>query len=186
MRPLTFSLAAVLLAATACGRSAPAPTPAPAGPRAEAPSGNAARPSVPGGARGAPGRSGGQAGGQQAQPSPKPYDQVITSEAESRPGMFATHRIGEKLYFEIPRDQLDKDELLVVEIAKTVLGSGYGGQAVSNGVYRWQLRNDRVYLRAVSYEAIADSTTPEYRAVQAANTPPIVADFDVAAYGPDS
>ncbi len=100
--------------------------------------------------------------------------------------MFTVHRIGSKLMFEIPRDQLDKDELLVIEIAKTVLGSGYGGQAVSNGVYRWQRRNDRVYLRAVSYEAMADSTTPEYRAVEAANTPPIVADFNVEAYGPDS
>jgi len=100
--------------------------------------------------------------------------------------MFTVHRIGSKLMFEIPRDQLDKDELLVIEIAKTVLGSGYGGQAVSNGVYRWQRRDDRVYLRAVSYEAMADSTTPEYRAVEAANTPPIVADFNVEAYGPDS
>jgi len=33
---------------------------------------------------------------------------------------------------------------------------------------------------------MADSTTPEYRAVEAANTPPIVADFNVEAYGPDS
>jgi len=100
--------------------------------------------------------------------------------------MFTVHRIGSKLMFVIPRDELDKDELLVIEIAKTVLGSGYGGQAVSNGVYRWQRRDDRVYLRAVSYEAMADSTTPEYRAVEAANTPPIVADFNVEAYGPDS
>jgi hypothetical protein len=100
--------------------------------------------------------------------------------------MFSVHRIGSKLMFEIPRSQLDKDELLVIEIAKTVLGSGYGGQAVGNGVYRWQLRDDRVYLRAVSYEAMADSATPEYRAVEAANTPPIVANFNVEAYGADS
>ena len=129
---------------------------------------------------------GGGAGGGQAEPSPKPYGQVVTSEAKSKPGMFTVHQIGPKILFEIPRSQLDKDELLVIEIAKTVLGSGYGGQAVGNGVYRWQLRDNKVYLRTISYEAVADPTTPEYKAVEAANTPPIIADLNVEAYGPDS
>src|SRR5690349_17268395 len=34
--------------------------------------------------------------------TPKPYKEVITAEAKSDPGMFTTHRIDEKLYFEIP------------------------------------------------------------------------------------
>ena len=100
--------------------------------------------------------------------------------------MFAVHRVGTRLLFEIPRAQLNKDELLVTEIARTALGVGYGGQAVSNRVYRWERRDNRVYLRSISYEAIADSTTPEYRAVRDANVPPIVAVFNVEAYGPDS
>ncbi|MCG6958256.1 MAG: zinc-dependent metalloprotease [Gemmatimonadetes bacterium] len=143
-------------------------------------------PGATAGARGGQQARGGQGGGSQAEPSPKPYDQVVTSEAKSKPGMFTVHQIGSKYLFEIPRSQLDKDELLVIEIAKTVLGSGYGGQAVSNGVYRWHLRDNKVYLRTISYEAMADSTTPEYKAVEAANVPPIVADFNVEAYGPDS
>ena len=32
----------------------------------------------------------------------KPYEKVITSEAESDQGLFITHQIDEKLYFEIP------------------------------------------------------------------------------------
>ena len=175
----------VLLAVAGCTRQAPSEPPAPSGPRAGAPRPEAGGP--PGGEAGGA-RGGAARGGQGAapEPSPRPYRQVITDEAQSSPGMFGVHRIGSKLMFEIPRSQLDKDELLVIEIAKTVLGAGYGGQAVSNGVYRWQLRDDRVYLRAVSYEAMADSSTPEYRAVEAANTPPIVADFNVEAYGADS
>jgi hypothetical protein len=174
MRKSTFGVVVALLALVGCTRQAPPDTPAPAGPRAGADREG-------GGARGA---RGGQGAG--SEPSPRPYDDVITDEAQSRPGLFAVHRIGARLMFEIPRSELDKDQLLVIEIAKTVLGAGYGGQSVTNGVYRWQLRDDRVYLRAVSYEAMADSTTPEYRAVEAANTPPIVADFDVEAYGADS
>jgi hypothetical protein len=111
---------------------------------------------------------------------------VVTSDAQTRDGLFKVHRIGAKLLFEIPRDQLDKDQLLVTEIAKTVEGSGYGGQSVANGVFQWQLRDDKVYMRAVSYGIIADAGTPEAMAVEAANVPPIVAAFNVEAYSPDS
>ena len=170
MRLFATRTLALLLFVTACAHPNAAPPPSPVHEQAD---------STRASARGARGR-------EQQQPRPKPYRDVVTSEATSRSGMFTVHRIGPKLLFEIPRDQLDKDELLVTEIAKTVQGSGYGGQAVSNRVYRWELRDDRIYLRNISYEAVADSSTPEYVAVQSANVPPIVAAFDVQAYGPDS
>ncbi len=170
MRHSPIAALVVLLTAAACAHPAPAPSPTPAHPHAD--SANAAQEH--------PGRT------RSAEPHPRPYREVVTPDAVTRQGMFTIHRIGQKLLFEIPRDQLGKDELLVTEIAKTVHGSGYGGQAVSNRVYRWQLRDNRMYLRTVSYEVMADSATPEYRAVQAANVSPIVAAFDVEAYGPDS
>ena len=171
MRSLTVCALALLAAASGCATAASEPAPSPAGPRAGAP---VAAPAA---------RPGGQAA---AEPSPQPYDRVVTSEAVTRDGLFKVHRIGSKLLFEIPRAQLDKDQLLVTEIAKTVLGSGYGGQAVGNRVLRWQLREHRVHLRTVSYEAVADPGAPEYAAVQAANVAPIVATLNVEAYGPDS
>jgi hypothetical protein len=186
MRPLALCALAVLATAPGCSSpasSAPAP-PSPAGPRASAQPSN---PQEAPGARGAQpsARPGGQAAGQ-AEPSPQPYDRVVTSDAKTRDGLFKVHRIGSKLLFEIPRAQLGKDQLLVTEIARTVLGTGYGGQAVGNRVMRWELRDNRVLLRTVSYEAMADPNSPEYTAVQAANTPPIVAALNVEAYGPDS
>ena len=190
MKPIALC-AAVLLALAACTKPAPAPVPspaAPAGPRAAAPATGDTGGAPSAGPRGAApaGRGGGQAGGGQAEPAPKPYAEVVTAEAKSRDGLFKVHRIGAKLLFEIPRNQLDKDQLLVTEIAKTVEGSGYGGQSVGNGVFQWQLREDKVYMRSVSYGIIADEGTPEALAVAAANVPPIVAAFNVEAYGPDS
>lgn len=111
---------------------------------------------------------------------------MVTSEAKTRDGLFKVHRIGARLLFEIPRDQLGKDQLLVTEIAKTVLGSGYGGQAVSNKVYRWERRENRVFLRGVSYDAIVDPKVNEARAVADANVNPIVSVFNVESYGRDS
>ncbi|HVZ78019.1 MAG TPA: zinc-dependent metalloprotease, partial [Gemmatimonadaceae bacterium] len=135
-----------------------------------------------------PGRGGpgGAAGAAQGEPHPQPYNRVVTREAKTRTGMITVHRIGEKVLFEIPRDQMNKDELLVTEIAKTALGIGYGGQAVSNRVMQWQLRDNRVYLRSKSYEITADTSQPVYKAVEASNVNPIIAAFNVEAYGPDS
>ncbi|MGW8265454.1 MAG: DUF5117 domain-containing protein, partial [Longimicrobiales bacterium] len=143
--------------------------------------------SAPSPTQGRGGRPGAQErGGQEAEGGPQPYDSVVTAGAVSRSGLFTVHRIDQRLLFEIPQDQLGHDILLVTEIAKTVLGSGYGGQAVGNRVLQWELRNDRIYLRTVSFEAMADPESREYMAVEAANVPPIIEAFDVEAYGPDS
>lgn len=189
MRRLS-SLTAAALAIVACTQPVPAPSPAPTSAASGLPRSDSTLPEAPTPGRGAPGgragAAGNPAGGALAEPNPQPYSRVVGHEAKARDGLFKTIRIGPRLLFEIPHDQLDKDQLLVTEIAKTVLGAGYGGQAVSNRVYRWQLRDNRVYLRSVSYEAIADPNTTEFRAVQDANVNPIVAVFNVDAYGRDS
>jgi hypothetical protein len=181
MRILLSAMAAgvVLTACAPKAKPAPAPAPrpnttgaAPAGGRAGATDSTAQEP-------------GGRAG-QTPDPQPRAYNRVVTSAAQTRAGLFKVHRIGSRLLFEIPRDQLNKDQLLVTEIAQTTLGAGYGGQAVSNNVFRWQRRNNQVLLRSVSYDAQAAPNTPEYTAVQAANVNPIIAAFSVDAYGPDS
>src|SRR5262245_34459093 len=60
----------------------------------------------PGGGRGGQGRAG-QGGGQTQ--GPRPYDQVITSAARSDDGIFKVHRVGDSLFYEIPKRELDKD-----------------------------------------------------------------------------
>ncbi len=49
-------------------------------------------------------------GGRGNQPAaPRPYAQVITSAAKTDEGIFKVHRVGDTLYFEIPKGELDKD-----------------------------------------------------------------------------
>ncbi len=194
MRAISIWAATALLAVGACShQSAPPPAPAPQaagrGRQAAAPPPQSENPETPAGnfgQRGGRGGQGGGGGGALAEPNPQPYARVVTSDMQTRSGLFKVHHSGTKFLFEIPRDQLDRDQLLVTEIAKTVLGSGYGGQAISNRVYRWERRDNRVYLRSVSFEAMADPGTPEYRAVQDANVNPIIAVFNVESFGPDS
>ena len=187
-------LASAVALAIGCGTSqAPAPAPAPAaGPVRQA----AQTPTIPGdssetpspaGGRGGRGAGAGAAGAANGAPNPLPYNRVVTGQAQTRSGLFKTHKIGDRFLFEIPRRELGKDILLVQEIAQTTLGAGYGGQAAGNRVLRFERRENRVLLRGISYEVVSsDTLAPVAGAVQAANVPPVLATFNVEAYGPDS
>jgi len=117
--------------------------------------------------------------------APRPYDRVITKEAKSDPGVFIVHRIGERLYYEIPANQLNKEFLWVSQIARTTVGAGQGGQAVGSRVVKWERHNNRVFLRGISYDIVADRKLPIAQAVQAANNEAILMAFNVEAVGKD-
>ena len=115
----------------------------------------------------------------------RPYDRVITKEAKSDEGLFTVHRIGERLYYEIPASQLNKEFLWVTQIARTTIGAGQGGQAVGSRVVKWERRNNRVLLRGVSYDIVADRRQPIAQAVEAANNETILMAFNIEALGKD-
>jgi hypothetical protein len=127
--------------------------------------------------------TGGGRGGRAADPVIRPYDRVITKDATSKTGVFGVHRIKDRLFYEIPKEQLGREFLWVSQIKSTTLGAGQGGQAAGNRVVRWERRGDRVFLRSVSYEISADSKTPIARAVRDANYDPIVMSFNIEALG---
>ena len=118
-------------------------------------------------------------------PEIKSYDKVITKDAKSDEGVFTVHRIKDKVYYEIPRSQLNKEFLWVSQIARTTLGVGYGGQAAGNHVIKWERHGNRILLRSISYEVVADQRLPIARAVQAANNDTIIQSFWIEALGKD-
>ena len=171
-------------------KSAPAPAPAPA----EAP----ARPQFPAAQPQEPGDSAGGARGATT-PRPRPYNRVITGEARSRRGMFAVHRVNERLYFEIPNRELGRDQLIVGRFTRAAAtdptptpgggGGGfpsYVGDQFAERTLRWDRNGNRVILRSPSYTITADTGLAVYRAVENSNYPPIIAVFSVEAFGPDS
>ena len=127
--------------------------------------------------------AGGGRGGRAQEPEIRPYDRVITKDARSDDGIFTVHRIKDRVYYEIPKARLGREFLWVSQIAKTTLGAGYGGQAAGNRVVRWERHGDRIFLRAISYDVVADAASPIARAVDASNYSPIVMAFNVEAVG---
>ena len=111
----------------------------------------------------------------------KPYEEVITGEAESDEGVFTVHRLDDKVFYEIPKSELGKEFLWVSRIARTTEGVGYGGQALGNRVVKWDRHGDRVLLKSVSYALVAVAERPIARAVGAANNDTIIRAFDIEA-----
>ena len=79
--------------------------------------------------------------------------------------------------------ELDKDFLWVSQIAKNTLNGGYGGEVASYHVVRWERHEERILLRSVSYDVVADAKLPIARAVEAANNSVIVMSFNIETTG---
>ena len=120
----------------------------------------------------------------------KPYNKVITASAVSDKGLFITHRVDDKLYFEIPDSLFNKDMLWVSRIAK--VPSGYGGGYVNAGskvneqVVRWNKRGKNVDIKVMSFENQSDEESPIYKSVQANNFEPIMYSAKIESIKADS
>jgi hypothetical protein len=116
---------------------------------------------------------------------PKPYDKVITPEFTTQPGLLKVHTLKSKVFFEIPKAELDKDLLLVVQIKQSPNEASYPGESVQDLVVRWEVRENKVLLRSISYANIADPNEPIHKAVEAMNTGTIMMAFPVEAFAAD-
>jgi hypothetical protein len=120
-----------------------------------------------------------------AEGEPKPYDKVVTPEFVTQSGLIKVHTLKSKVYFEFPKPALDKDLLLVVQIKKSPSEASYPGQSVVDMVVRWELRENKLLLRSISYANIADPSEPIAKAVEAMNTGTIMMAFPVEAFAAD-
>ena len=119
----------------------------------------------------------------------KPYTEVITGDAVTEEGLFTVHRVGEKDYFELPNELLEKEILVVSRISGHVKGLNFGGAGMKSRpqqVIRFQKMNDKILMRSVSYNNIAEEDTPIYTSVVNNNFEPVIITFPIAAYSTDS
>ena len=181
---------AALAAAAGCStKPTPAPTPVP-GAR-PIPAAGAAVPGTPGtgvptpaSAAGPGGAGGGAANGE---PNPRPYGTVITPRARTRKGLFSTHIVGSRLFFEIPSKELGRDMMLVATLKGTPAGIGIRGTLGNNALLRFERKENRVLVRAVNYRNVSSDTANRInRAMPIIQYYPIIAAFNVDAYGADS
>ncbi|NJB87678.1 hypothetical protein GGR26_003462 [Lewinella marina] len=113
----------------------------------------------------------------------------LVKDATVQEGLFGVISKDGKTYFELPVQLLDEEILVVSRISGHVKGLNFGGAGMKSRpqqVVRWQKHGEKVLLRSVSYNSVASEELPVYQSVKNNNFEPIVAAFDIKAYGPDS
>ena len=123
-------------------------------------------------------------------PAFKPYDQVITEDAVTTTGLWSTHRVGEKFYFEVPFSLLEKDILLVSRIAKipSGLGGGYfnAGTKTNEQVVHFKRVANKIHLTSESFSSVAEEDDPINLSVKNNNYAPVISAFKIETFNADS
>lgn len=121
----------------------------------------------------------------EAAADPKPYDKVITADAKTQKGLFTVHSIKQRLYFEIPKQQLGRELLMVATATSVPSDADHVGKALERDVVRFQLKGNKVYFQAVDHSFAADPAKANAQAVDKAQRDAILASFNVEAYAAD-
>ncbi len=124
---------------------------------------------------------------------PRPYSEIITAKAKTTLGMFKVHFLDDKYFFEIPKNLLKREILVVNRISKAPTtgrnsGLSYAGDDIGSNVISFERGpNDNIFLRTISFaEYTKDSTAPMFSSVNNSNIQPIEFVFDIKAYSKDS
>ena len=128
----------------------------------------------------------GQAGS--ARSGPRPFKELITPKAISKPGMFIVHKVDEKYYFEIPLAMLGKEMLAITRYVRTPTSGGYGGELLNRQLIRFERGTEqKVFLRAKAVVNVSsDTSAPIYKAVLNSNVDPIAAAFEIKSIRKDT
>lgn len=119
----------------------------------------------------------------------KPLIDIITEEAKSDTGLFTVHKMGDKYFFEMPNDLLNKELLVVSRISGHVKNLNFGGAGMKSRpqqVVRWEKHDESILLRTVSYNSVASPEDPIYKSLKNNNFEPIIMTFPIAAYNSDT
>lgn len=114
----------------------------------------------------------------------KKYDDVVTKDAVTKPGVFTVHKVDEKMYFEIPQAAMNQLMLWQGEVAKGPAGVSWGGMSLGNAVLKWERRGNKVYLWKVGFSKRGTGGGIE-TAVESGSMDSIIATFPVEAEGKD-
>src|SRR4051812_18910014 len=105
----------------------------------------------------------------------KSYAELITARAIGKTGLFNVYKQDEKYFFEIPDSLLHRDILFTTRLAKVPTGSPLlGGELVNSIIVSFEKAEDKIFVRASTNVAYADSSQANSKAVRNATIDPII------------
>ena len=124
-----------------------------------------------------------------AAPAPAAPAKKKEQRPEPEQGLFGVQRVKDDYYFQVADSLLGHPFLVTTRFVSTPVELGvYGGELVSSHVLYFERQDKRLLLRALMYDATADTTEQIHRALVASTEDPILAAFklDSVATRPDS
>ncbi|TVP46564.1 MAG: DUF5117 domain-containing protein [Gemmatimonadales bacterium] len=117
----------------------------------------------------------------------RPYSDVVKEAAETHEGLFRVHRMTDTILFEIPREELGQEMLLLhTNIASTLQSPGGFFGAPGRMTVRWERQGNRIVLRQLNYQLTADPDSAIWRQVETFREGAVLGVFDIRTFGADS
>ncbi|WP_397446995.1 zinc-dependent metalloprotease [Polaribacter sp. R77954] len=118
------------------------------------------------------------------------YSDFVKAATKTDDGLFKVHQNKSDFIYEIPKNQLGKEMLLVTRIKEIPAGLGGGyvnaGSKINTQVIVWEKFQNKILLKVKSYDAVANDSLPIYKSVKANNLEPIIYAFDIKTQNADS
>ncbi|UTW60242.1 zinc-dependent metalloprotease [Kordiimonas sp. SCSIO 12603] len=116
-------------------------------------------------------------------PKFKKYEDVVTDKAITKYGVFTTHHVDGKVYFEIPEDQLGREFVWQVKVAGIETNKGLISADSARQYVYFERIGDDLLLRARDYSVISKEGEPETFVVNAADLDGILAKLKIVTFG---
>ena len=113
----------------------------------------------------------------------KKYEDVITEKAETKVGVFTTHRVDGKVYFEIPEAQLGREFVWQVKVAGIQTQKGLISADSARQYIYFERIDDDLVLRAKDHSVIRKEGEPETFVINAAHLDGVLGKFPIVTYG---
>jgi len=112
----------------------------------------------------------------------KPYEDVVTDKAITREGVFITHLVDGKVYFEIPEDQLGREFVWQVKVSGIQTGKGTISADSARQYVYFERVGDEILLRARDYSVISRDGEPETFVVKKTDLDAILVKMNIVAF----
>lgn len=115
----------------------------------------------------------------------KPYDKIVTDKAVTSTGVFITHLVDNKVYFEIPANEFGREFVWQVKTSGTQPGKGVISSDLGRQYVVFERHGDNILLRSRNYSIISENGSRESLIVKKASIDGIIAKFPITTFSKD-
>ena len=115
----------------------------------------------------------------------KAYEDIVTDKARTSKGIFTTHLVDNKVYFEIPASEFGREFVWQVKTSGTQPGKGVISADIGRQYVTFERHGDDVLLRGRNYSIVSEDGSRESLVVKKASIDSIIAKLPITTFSAD-